>query len=228
MDIVSLTKINRLYWLGRYSERVYTTLSYLVKCYDRMLDGIEPDYQGFCAKVGVPCCYENAEEFFQRYSFDKSDFNSLRFAMEEMLGNGMVLRETLGSRTLSYLQMAVNAMGMAENSESPAIQFQWVFDDIMAFRGCYDEMIEDDHVRNTIKCGISVERVSLFLRLGIQECRLPREVNNLVKRLRRSHMNADEAAKARLTELNEMFKAGKEAEVDRAELLRLVEGLVRV
>ena len=26
MDIISLEELNRLYWLGRYTERVYTTI----------------------------------------------------------------------------------------------------------------------------------------------------------------------------------------------------------
>jgi len=226
MGIVSLTNINRLYWLGRYSERVYTTLAYLTKCYDEMLDGKEVDYPGFCNKLGVPCNYQNSDEFFRSYLFDGSDNNSLRFAVDEMLGNGMVLRETLLSRTLSYLQMAVYAMDMAAKSDSPAVQFQWVFDDIMAFRGCYDEFIEDDHIRNMIKCGTSVERVSLFLRLGIHEERLPREVNNLVKRLRRSHLQANEMAREELLAINEMLQQNRSTEIDKWALLRAVETLI--
>lgn len=226
MGIVSLTTINRLFWVGRYSERVYTTLAYLNKCYDDMLDGTPMDYQDFCVKLGVPCSYQSVDEFFRNYIFDGQDFHSLRFAVDEMLGNGMVLRETLQSRTLAYLQMAVYAMDMAAKSDSPAIQFQWVFDDIMAFRGCYDEIIEDDHVRNMIKCGTSVERVSLYLRLGINEDRLVREVNNLVKRLRRSHLQADESAKEQLHAMNELLQQGKLAEVDKQALLHAVETLI--
>lgn len=36
---ISAMKANRLYWLGRYTERVYTSLHFLRRCYDRMIDG---------------------------------------------------------------------------------------------------------------------------------------------------------------------------------------------
>ena len=39
MDSITLSKQNRLFWLGRYSERVYTTLQFLLGQYDRYIDG---------------------------------------------------------------------------------------------------------------------------------------------------------------------------------------------
>ena len=39
MDTVTLSKQNRLFWLGRYAERVYTTTQYMMKQYDRLIDG---------------------------------------------------------------------------------------------------------------------------------------------------------------------------------------------
>ena len=38
-NLISATKANSLYWLGRYEERVYITLHLLRKCYDKMIDG---------------------------------------------------------------------------------------------------------------------------------------------------------------------------------------------
>ena len=38
-NLISVTKANSLYWLGRYEERVYITLHLLRKCYDKMIDG---------------------------------------------------------------------------------------------------------------------------------------------------------------------------------------------
>ena len=37
-NLISATKANSLYWLGRYEERVYITLHLLRKCYDKMID----------------------------------------------------------------------------------------------------------------------------------------------------------------------------------------------
>ena len=46
-NIISAAKANRLYWLGRYEERVYLTLHLLRKCYDKMIDGTPEDYETF-------------------------------------------------------------------------------------------------------------------------------------------------------------------------------------
>ena len=38
-NVISATNANRLFWLGRYEERVHLTLHLLRKCYDAMIDG---------------------------------------------------------------------------------------------------------------------------------------------------------------------------------------------
>ena len=55
MDTVTLSKQNRLFWLGRYAERVYTTTQYMMKQYDRLIDGETVEYETFCQKMGIPC-----------------------------------------------------------------------------------------------------------------------------------------------------------------------------
>ena len=100
----------------------------------------------------------------------------MRGSVEAMLGNGMVLRETITSPTLAYLQMAHMALGMAESSEAPLVELQWVMDDIMAFRGSFDDSVEAETTRNITKVGSLVERISLMLRLDWQLPRLEREL----------------------------------------------------
>ena len=41
---IPANKANRLYWLGRYTERVYISLHLLRRYYDRMIDGQPKDY----------------------------------------------------------------------------------------------------------------------------------------------------------------------------------------
>ena len=64
MDSLSVSRLNRLFWLGRYYERLSTTLSYLWDWYDVMIDG-EIDYPGFCRKLNIDCCYEDDKDFMQ-------------------------------------------------------------------------------------------------------------------------------------------------------------------
>ena len=199
MDHVSLTKANRLFWLGRYSERVYTTLQYLRPHYDRLIDGGGFNYPDFCARLGIPCPYTDEQDFFARYPLDPTDPCSIRSAADQMLGNGMVLRETLSSTTLSYLQMAVSAMEQATRSTSPAVEMQWVLDDILAFRGSFDDYIDEESTRNIIKCGIGAERISLYLRLGFRPESLGKELSMLLNRLYKSGLETDPSALEVLT-----------------------------
>lgn len=222
MDPVTLSKQNRLYWLGRYAERVYTTLQILMKLYDKHIDGETVDYAAFCRRMGVDCLYGGEEAFFRGYLFDKDSACSVRGSVEAMLGNGMVLRETITSPTLAYLQMAHMALGMAESSEAPLVELQWVMDDIMAFRGSFDDSVEAETTRNITKVGSLVERISLMLRLDWQLPRLERELLKLLARLRRT----DLAPEAEALEVIERAAAGEA--IDRGLLLASVEGLLRV
>ena len=43
MGIITVDKSDHLFWLGRYTERVHTTLKYYLKTEDVMLDS-DPEY----------------------------------------------------------------------------------------------------------------------------------------------------------------------------------------
>ena len=191
MDTVTLSKQNRLFWLGRYAERVYTTTQYMMKQYDHLIDGGTVDYGTFCQKMGIPCAYDSGDDFCRRYLFDSTSPYSVQSGVEAMLGNGMVLRETITSPTLAYLQMAHSAMELAARSEAPGVELQWVLDDIMAFRGSCEETIEEESSRNIIKTGASLERVDLCLRLGAPESTCAKEFGRLFNRLYKTALQPD-------------------------------------
>ena len=220
MGSVTLSKQNRLFWLGRYAERVYSSLQIMLDQYDRIIDGQGMDYTAFCSHMGIPCPYESGEDFCRRYLFDPEDPNSIRSSVDAMLGNGMVLRETITTPTLAYLQMAFAAMDQAARSESPCVELQWVLDDIMAFRGSFDDSVDVESARNITKSGGSVERISLMLRLKWHPERLERELQKLLNRLYKTDLTVDQAA---LEVVTRQVIDGEA--VDRQFLLRSVEGL---
>ena len=223
MDTVTLSKQNRLFWLGRYAERVYTTTQYMMKQYDRLIDGETVDYETFCQKMGIPCAYDSGDDFCRRYLFDSTSPYSVQSGVEAMLGNGMVLRETITSPTLAYLQMAHSAMELAARSEAPCVELQWVLDDIMAFRGSFDDSVEVETARNITKTGRMVERISLMLRLDWQPERLDRELQKLINRLYKTDLTPEAEALDVITR-----KAVGGEDIDRSLLLNSVEGLFRV
>lgn len=223
MDTVTLSKQNRLFWLGRYTERVYTTVQVMLRQYDELIDSERVDYAAFCDRMGIPCPYGSAEDFWRRYLFDAADPVSVCSSMDAALGNGTVLRETISTPTLAYLQMAQSAMDLAERSDSPGVELQWVLDDIMAFRGSFDDSVEEEAPRNIIKSGICVERISLILRLDWHPAQLERELRKMLNRLYKTDLPVDQAA----LDLIDRCAMGGET-VDRGQLLRCVEGLFLV
>ncbi len=223
MDHVALSTQNRLFWLGRYSERVYTTIQFMLEKYDKMLDDQDVDYPSFCRRIGIPCTYTDAEDFCRGYLFDLASPVSVASNIENMLGNGMVLREIISTPTLAYLQMAHNAMEMAAESDGPGIQLQWVLDDIMAFRGSMDDSVENEKARNVVKTGGLVERLSLMLRLEWHLDNLDRELHKLLNRLYKTNLTVNPGALDIITQ-----KAIEGKNVDTAVLLSSVEGLFAV
>lgn len=77
MGIISVVKASNLLWLGRYSERVYTTLQVFSQYYDDMIDRNMNGYEEYCEKLSIPSIYTSVEDFFDRYLFDESDPNSI-------------------------------------------------------------------------------------------------------------------------------------------------------
>lgn len=191
MGTVTLTKHNRLFWLGRYLERAYAGITATRPLFEADTDGREGDYADYCRKVGIPDTYENTADFVRRFYFDDNDPNSIASALGYAYDNAIVLRETLSTDTLAYVQMAISAMELAAASAAPGVELQWVLDDIMAFRGSCEETIEEESSRNIIKTGASLERVDLCLRLGAPESTCAKEFGRLFNRLYKTALQPD-------------------------------------
>lgn len=202
MGIISVEQTDRLYWLGRYSERVYTTLKLFADSFDQMIDAQEGAYGGFCKKLEIPNIYTSREDFIARYCFDPEDPNSIYSNLMRTYDNAVVLREEIGSETLSYIQLAVYEMNRAKESSAPLIWLQKVTDNIVAFWGMADDYIDSENVRNIIKIGKRVERIDLYARLQYDLDKMEREVCRLVGRINRTNLKYNAV---RLQELGELI-----------------------
>ena len=191
MGIQRLSKENRLYWLGRYTERALFTIEFVGKAWDDSLDGRDVDYRDWCARLQIPGEYSGAGEFLESYLFDVDNPNSVPSSISRSFDNGVVLREVITSQALSYLQLAKNVMDAARELDAPALELQQVRDYLMAFRGCANESIDDEASRNTLKTGITIERMDMMLRLDLNLGKLAAEYERLTGRLRRTHLARD-------------------------------------
>lgn len=191
MGTFALSKTNRLYWLGRYVERAYLGIQVMEKAYDESIDGEPFDYATYCARLNIPNCYTDVQDFLFRYLYDTSNPDSTVTALNRAFDNAVVLRETIGSMALSYIQMAKNTMELAATSTAPMLDLQDVFDYIMAFKGCVDDFVNDEANRMIVKLGVSIEHIDMSLRLELDLDQLNAHFARLESRMRRSGMPRD-------------------------------------
>ncbi|MGN1134349.1 MAG: alpha-E domain-containing protein [Oscillospiraceae bacterium] len=165
MGNVALSKCSCLFWLGRYTERVFTTLNTFFKYYDNMIDKDPEVYKKYLAAIGVPDTYKGKDDFLYRYAFDMKIPDSIISNLERALGNGIVLRQEIKSSSLSYLQLAIDKMKNSIATTMFRYDLMFVHDNLYAFWGCIENNMTDDKAKNIIYLGKAIERLDLFVRL---------------------------------------------------------------
>ena len=222
MGIVSLINTDKLFWLGRYSERVYTTIRLFGESFDRLIEGEMDAVDSFCRSLDIPNIYTSGDDFVERYLFDAGNPDSVIANLTRAYDNAMTLREEVGSECISYIQLAVYEMNSLRGNQSPMLGLQRIVDDILAFWGLADDSIPDENIRNIIKTGKRVERLDLYARLRRPQADIEREVSRLAVRISRTDLTYASAAMGALKRL-----AGQERPDYRA-VLELVDGLVQI
>ena len=161
---VSSAKATRLYWLGRYAERVYLTLHMLRKHFDLMIDEDKDSYISFCNKMGIENKYTSADDFTKRYLFDTTNPESVICMLERVKDNAMMLREEIMTETLCYIELSIAHMNKPEVQNAGIEGLQRITDYILAFWGSIDERIIDNQIRHSIKFGKFLESLDLHIR----------------------------------------------------------------
>ena len=200
MGAISLEKINGLYWMGRYTERVFTTLQVFSKIYDQMIDKDDFAYDDFCRRLAIPNIYASKEDFITRYLFDETNPDSLLSNMYRAYDNAIIHREDISSEVLAYIHMALDVLKSSKNSKTPLWSLQPVTDDLFAFWGSVEDYVEED-VRDLMKAGKMVERLDLYLRLDMSFTLVEREFCRLKARVAKLHVEYNKAALEQLSEI---------------------------
>lgn len=193
MGSLSLDKIDHLFWLGRYIERSHTTLTFIMSTYDKAIDSTDDSWKDQLCLLGFDPSDGDTVSLFNRCLFGEDCPSSIKRSLEAAYDNAVVLRDVIGTETIAYVQMAVNSLAHAAESDAPMLDCALIIDDIMAFKGCSDDYVVDDVARNIIKCGFSIERMDLFLRLGYKLNRLEKEAHKLASRIDRMGIAYDRA-----------------------------------
>ena len=117
MGTISLDNSDRLFWLGRYTERVFTTLKALEALYDKSIEKGNRLYKDYLECFDLDDRYRDTEDFMSSFLFDDDNSGSVTFSLERAYDNGIVLRERISTEALSYLQLAKDTLAKAGNSQ---------------------------------------------------------------------------------------------------------------
>ena len=191
MGIITIEKSDNLFWLGRYTERVHTTLKYYIEATDLMIDKEPGYYATLCQKTGIPDVYGSREKFLTTYPFDTNDPNSIISNLYRAYDNAIVLRDYIGTETMAYIQLALDDIKRANREDTFLADLMLVIDHILAFWGCVNDQIIDEPTRNIIKLGKGIERLDLYLSLDRPAADIRREYGRMKQFLRKSHMRYD-------------------------------------
>lgn len=232
-NIISAGTANRLFWLGRYEERVYVTMHLLRKCYDQMIDGSPTDYHAFWKKFDVENTYASNDEFEYGMLYDEQNVSSVLSCLNRAMDNAMVLRSDIKSETLSYLEMSVAKMHekRAENNTNITC-LQQLTDWSLAFFGSVEQRIENRVVLGAIFCGRIIEYIDALLRFEYPLERLQYSFEGLLTYTKTIPSLVDEEALAKIDALlvPELYESKDllTANTTKLELMMLLGRVVRV
>lgn len=220
---LTLKQVDSIYWLGRYTERVLTTLKLFMDVYDSQLDS-QFDYAKYCKDLDIYNGFSSIEDFCTRYVYDKSYASSIICSMTRSYDNAIMLRETIGSDALSYIELALRRMEDSQYSQTPVLAFQGVIDCIMAFKGEVFDSITDHNIRHILLAGLTLERLDMYLRLDMNEEKVNFECRRLTHSIERTDINCDRLALAKVC--GELCERGDFLDnADKMVLLQLIDGL---
>ena len=201
MGVISMEKVDHLYWLGRYTERVYTTLRMFFHIYDKMIEQPEGIYAKYCERLNIPDIYTSNRQFVKSYLFGEDNPDSVYSNMKRAYDNAVVLRDELSSTVLSYVQLALDTFESCRKTTAPLLELQQVIDYLLAFWGGADDYVEQEDCRNILKCGKYVERLDLYIRMNYHTKYLEKEYSKLCNRLEKTNLSYKRENLERLEEI---------------------------
>jgi uncharacterized alpha-E superfamily protein len=186
MGIISLEHRGNLYWLGRYVERVYATLHSFFDHYDITLDKDKNSYRNFLESLEIEDSYGDYQGFIRGFLFDRKDDNSISTAFHNAYDNALVIRNSIGSEALAYVQLAMDVFHSCKKTKNLRLALMPVMDYLLAFWGSIDDKLFDGEARTIIKGGKLVERLDLYFRFQYEHKLINSEYEKLCHVLARA------------------------------------------
>lgn len=162
---ISPAKASRLYWLGRYTERVVMTL-HLLRRFSKEYDSAQGSWHlDFARRMGIDAEGRTAAEFVREYLYGSEPW-TIATSVAMVKNNAMLLRGDIRTETLAYIELASNYYDKAVSGVLGVYSLQYVTDTLLAFWGAADENVPTRGVRNILGIGRWVEKLDMMLRFG--------------------------------------------------------------
>jgi len=179
MGIISVDHSSNLFWLGRYTERVYTTLDSFFDYYDTMLDKDKDSYKYFLEKLNIEDEYGNYDNFISGFLYSRMNSFTVNSTFRRAYDNALVIRNTIGSESLAYMELALNTFDFSRNAKNLRLALMPVVDYLLAFWGSIDDRLATEEAEIIIRCGKFIERLDLYFRFSYEYKLINREYEKL-------------------------------------------------
>ena len=226
MSTLSPAKANRLFWLGRYAERIFAQLHFLRHYYDLCLDeGREDALLEYCRRLNLSACSSDRDAFIIDHLYGESS-SSLRSCLDSLNDNSLVLREELTTATLGYANLCIATLNRCHASMTTNItKLQPISDYILAFWGSVLQHVATLSSVDMLFMGRHVEYLDMYTRFGYPVSRLRLDWGHLERRMNRMDYVVDSSSRKKL---EEMFANDTKFEADIPRVLQSLNSLVRV
>ena len=178
LSLVTASKADNLYWLGRYTERAFTTLVQFFPFYDRVMDTDVDAFRPFARALDLPEDFEDFDAFIHSFLYDEKNPDSVRSAIVYAFNNAVILRPELGSRSLQQVELAMSSIVEASEyggTDADIFKHRDIADNMLAFWGGVENSPVEPTLKSFIFVGKYLERLDLYTRFGysVEELKAP-------------------------------------------------------
>lgn len=161
---ISVNTAQRLYWFGRYVQRMETMLKEILYSYDNVIDRDFEDGQKLYRKLGIEIEYTGAIDFLYQAvygNYDGSIMQMIGWARE----NAIETRYLLDNRGFAILNKIYNQLILGRDRPVSPAYLEEMIDDCSLILGIFSSELDRTQAYQMIRFGQQIERFDLILRL---------------------------------------------------------------